>query len=50
MEDIFKIKVKTIKVVKSNINTASKQVSSIDSLFKDDFLTFYFSKKEKDVK
>lgn len=50
MEDIFKIKVKTIKKVKSKDKVESKQVSKIDSLFRDDFLSFYFSKKEKDDK
>jgi|TARA_B110000285_G_scaffold129684_1_gene145888 hypothetical protein len=47
MEDIFKIKVKTIKEAKSKNKVVSKQVSSIDSLFREDFLSFYFSKKEK---
>jgi hypothetical protein len=50
MEDIFKIKINTIKKAKSKDKVASKQVSRIDSLFRDDFLSFYFSKKEKDDK
>ena len=49
MENIFKVKIKTIKE-KREKEEGGNSVSTIDSLFNDDFMTSYFSKKEKSDK
>ena len=48
MDKNFKVKIKTIKTIKKNEKEKEelKSVSKIDSLFKDDFIASYFSKKE----
>ena len=52
MDKNFKVKIKTIKTIKENEKENEKEkeelksVSKIDSLFKDDFIASYFSKKE----
>ena len=46
MDDIFKIKIKTLKSNKDNSNK-EKTVSTIDTLYKAEFTTKYFSKNTK---
>jgi len=46
MEKQFNEKIKTLKVVKSK-DGHSREVTKLDSLFKDDFMSNYFSKKDK---
>ena len=45
MENIFKQKIKTLKTTNVTIDL-TQQVSTIDSLYNDAFLDFYFSKKK----
>jgi|AOAMet1_04_M0_20_1038515.scaffolds.fasta_scaffold31612_2 hypothetical protein len=49
MEKLFQEKIKTLKTIKSKIEQ-SRQVVKLDSLFKDEFMSNYFSKKDDEDK